>query len=72
MEQGVWQERTVILKSFRNLVSMKRWTMISTTCFLITHSTAIEGSTLTELDTQLFFDEGSNSERETACASSDE
>lgn len=25
---------------------------------LITHSTAIEGSTLTELDTQLLFDEG--------------
>ena len=25
---------------------------------LITHSTAIEGSTLTEIDTQLLFDEG--------------
>ena len=37
---------------------MKRWTMIVLPVSLITHSTAIEGSTLTELDTQLLFDEG--------------
>lgn len=38
---------------------MKRWTMKSTTCILyIAHSTAIEGSTLTEVEAQLLFDEG--------------
>ena len=72
MEQGVWQEIELLYQKFQKLgiseaVDYDKYYLYS----LITHSTAIEGSTLTELDTQLLFD-GSNSERETACASSDE
>lgn len=59
MEQGVWQEIELLYQKFRNIginetVDYDKYYLYS----LITHSTAIEGSTLTELDTQLLFDEG--------------
>ncbi|MBR8719468.1 hypothetical protein IX307_000813 [Bacteroides pyogenes] len=59
MEQGVWQEIEQLYEKFRQLgineaVDYHKYYLYS----LITHSTAIEGSTLTELDTQLLFDEG--------------
>ncbi len=59
MEQGVWQEIEQLHRTFRELgigeaVDYDKYYLYS----LITHSTAIEGSTLTELDTQLLFDEG--------------
>lgn len=59
MEQGVWQEIELLYKKFHGLgcsdaVDYDKYYLYS----LITHSTAIEGSTLTELDTQLLFDEG--------------
>lgn len=73
MEQGVWQEIEQLYQKFQKLgiseaVDYDKYYLYS----LITHSTAIEGSTLTELDTQLLFDEGGDSERKTACTSSDE
>ena len=59
MEQGVWQEIELLYQKFQKLgiseaVDYDKYYLYS----LITHSTAIEGSTLTELDTQLLFDEG--------------
>ena len=59
MEQGVWQEIGLLYQKFQKLgiseaVDYDKYYLYS----LITHSTAIEGSTLTELDTQLLFDEG--------------
>ena len=59
MEQGVWQEIGQLYQKFQKLgineaVDYDKYYLYS----LITHSTAIEGSTLTELDTQLLFDEG--------------
>lgn len=59
MEQGVWQEIEQLYQKFQQLgineaVDYNKYYLYS----LITHSTAIEGSTLTELDTQLLFDEG--------------
>lgn len=59
MEQGVWQEIGQLYQKFQKLgineaVDYNKYYLYS----LITHSTAIEGSTLTELDTQLLFDEG--------------
>lgn len=59
MEQGVWQEIEQLYQQFQELgineaIDYEKYYMYS----LITHSTAIEGSTLTELDTQLLFDEG--------------
>ena len=59
MEQGVWQEIEQLYQKFQKLgisesVDYDKYYLYS----LITHSTAIEGSTLTELDTQLLFDEG--------------
>ena len=59
MEQGVWQEIEQLYQKFQQLgisevVDYEKYYLYS----LITHSTAIEGSTLTELDTQLLFDEG--------------
>ena len=59
MEQGVWQEIELLYQKFHKLgiseaVDYDKYYLYS----LITHSTAIEGSTLTELDTQLLFDEG--------------
>ena len=60
MEQGVWQEIEQLYQKFQKLgisesVDYDKYYLYS----LITHSTAIEGSTLTELDTQAFlFDEG--------------
>ncbi|EXZ03546.1 fic family domain protein [Bacteroides fragilis str. DS-208] len=59
MEQGVWQEIEQLCQKFQKLgineaVDYDKYYLYS----LITHSTAIEGSTLTELDTQLLFDEG--------------
>lgn len=59
MEQGVWQEIEHLYQKFQKLgineaVDYDKYYLYS----LITHSTAIEGSTLTELDTQLLFDEG--------------
>lgn len=59
MEQGVWQEIEQLYQKFQTLgineaVDYDKYYLYS----LITHSTAIEGSTLTELDTQLLFDEG--------------
>lgn len=59
MEQDVWQEIEQLYQTFQELginesVDYDKYYLYS----LITHSTAIEGSTLTELDTQLLFDEG--------------
>ena len=59
MEQGAWQETEQLYQKFKKLgiseaVDYDKYYLYS----LITHSTAIEGSTLTELDTQLLFDEG--------------
>lgn len=59
MEQGVWQEIELLYQKFQKLgiseaVDYDKYYLYS----LITHSTAIEGSTLTEIDTQLLFDEG--------------
>lgn len=59
MGQGVWQEIELLYHKFQELgisesVDYDKYYLYS----LITHSTAIEGSTLTELDTQLLFDEG--------------
>ena len=59
MEQSVWHEIEQLYQKFQKLrineaVDYDKYYLYS----LITHSTAIEGSTLTELDTQLFFDEG--------------
>ena len=59
MEQSVWQEIEQLYQKFQKLginkaVDYDKYYLYS----LITHSTAIEGSTLTELDTQLLFDEG--------------
>ena len=59
MEQCVWQEITQLFQQFQKLgisdvVDYDKYYLYS----LITHSTAIEGSTLNELDTQLLFDKG--------------
>ncbi len=59
MEGGIWQEIEQLYRMFRQLgigeaVDYEKFYLYS----LITHSTTIEGSTLTELDTQLLFDEG--------------
>ena len=59
MEKGIWQEIEGLYQEFQKLgisqsVDYEKYYLYS----LITHSTAIEGSTLTEMDTQLLFDEG--------------
>lgn len=59
MEKSVWQEIEQLYLKFQQLgineaVDYDKYYLYS----LITNSTAIEGSTLTELDTQLLFDEG--------------
>ena len=59
MEKGIWLEIEELYKEFQQLgisqsVDYEKYYLYS----LITHSTAIEGSTLTEMDTQLLFDEG--------------
>ena len=62
MEKGIWLEIEELYKEFQQLgisqsVDYEKYYLYS----LITHSTAIEGSTLTEMDAQLLFDEGANS-----------
>lgn len=59
MEKEVWQEIERLYQEFQELgisqsVDYEKYYLYS----LITHSTAIEGSTLTEMETQLLFDEG--------------
>ena len=59
MEKSIWQEIEKLYQEFQKLgigqlVDYEKYYLYS----LITHSTAIEGSTLTEMDTQLLFDEG--------------
>ena len=59
MEQGVWQEIERLYQKFQQLgiseaVDYEKYYLYS----LITHSTAIEGSTLTEAEAQMLFDEG--------------
>ena len=59
MEKGIWLEIEELYKEFQQLgisqsVDYENYYLYS----LITHSTAIEGSTLTEMDAQLLFDEG--------------
>ena len=59
MEEAIWQEIERLYQKFQKLgiseaVDYEKYYLYS----LITHSTAIEGSTLTELDTQFLFDEG--------------
>ena len=59
MEKGIWQEIEKLYQEFYKLgisqsVDYEKYYLYS----LITHSTAIEGSTLTEIETQLLFDEG--------------
>ena len=59
MEQGVWQEIEQLYQKFQQLgiseaVDYEKYYLYS----LITHSTAIEGSTLTEVEAQMLFDEG--------------
>lgn len=60
MEQGVWQEIEQLYQKFQQLgiseaVNYEKYYLYS----LIAHSTAIEGSTLTEMEAQKLFDEGS-------------
>ena len=59
MEQGVWQEIEQLYQKFQQLgiseaMDFEKYYLYS----LITHSTAIEGSTLTEAEAQMLFDEG--------------
>ena len=59
MEQGVWQEIERLYQKFQQLgiseaVDYEKYYLYS----LIAHSTAIEGSTLTEAEAQMLFDEG--------------
>lgn len=59
MEQHIWKELEELSQEFVKLgisqsVDYEKYYLYS----LITHSTAIEGSTLTEIETQLLFDEG--------------
>ena len=59
MEQAVWQEIERLYQKFQQLgiseaVDYEKYYLYS----LITHSTAIEGSTLTEAEAQMLFDEG--------------
>lgn len=59
MEKSIWKEIEDLNRKFIELgisqsVDYEKYYLYS----LITHSTAIEGSTLTEQDTQLLFDEG--------------
>lgn len=59
MEQVVWQEIEQLYQKFQQLgiseaVDYEKYYLYS----LITHSTAIEGSTLTEAEAQMLFDEG--------------
>ncbi|MCD8291850.1 MAG: Fic family protein [Prevotella sp.] len=59
MEKDIWQEIERLYQEFEGLgisetVDYEKYYLYS----LITHSTAIEGSTLTEIETQLLFDEG--------------
>ncbi|MCD8183080.1 MAG: Fic family protein [Bacteroides sp.] len=59
MEVSIWQEIEKLYQEFQQLgishsVGYEKYYLYS----LITHSTAIEGSTLTEMDVQLLFDEG--------------
>lgn len=59
MEQGIWQEIETLHQKFAQLgiseaVDYEKYYLYS----LIAHSTAIEGSTLTEAEAQLLFDEG--------------
>lgn len=59
MKQGVWQEIELLYQKFQKLgiseaVDYEKYYLYS----LIAHSTAIEGSTLTEVEAQLLFDEG--------------
>lgn len=59
MEKGIWQEIEELYQKFQQLgisqsVDYEKYYLYS----LIAHSTAIEGSTLTEMDAQLLFDEG--------------
>ena len=59
MEQSIWQEIGQLYQKFQELgiseaVDYEKHYLYS----LITHSTAIEGSTLTEAEAQMLFDEG--------------
>lgn len=59
MERDIWQEIEALYQKFVKLgineaVDYEKYYLYS----LIAHSTAIEGSTLTEIETQLLFDEG--------------
>ena len=59
METDIWQEIEQLYRKFQKLgiseaVDYEKYYLYQ----LITHSTAIEGSTLTEIDNQLLFDEG--------------
>ncbi|RHJ77111.1 Fic family protein [Parabacteroides sp. AM08-6] len=59
MEKDIWQEIEGLYREFQELgisqsVDYEKYYLYS----LIAHSTAIEGSTLTEMETQLLFDEG--------------
>lgn len=59
MGQGIWQEIEILYQKFVKLgiseaVDYEKYYLYS----LIAHSTAIEGSTLTEAEAQLLFDEG--------------
>lgn len=59
MVNSIWQEIEGLIREFNNLgisesVDYEKYYLYS----LITHSTAIEGSTLTEVETQILFDEG--------------
>lgn len=59
MEKDIWQEIEELYAEFQKLgisqsVDYKKYYLYS----LIIYSTALEGSMLTEMDTQLLFDEG--------------
>lgn len=68
MEQGVWQEIEQLYSKFQKLgigeaVDYDKYYLYS----LITHSTAIEGSTLTELETQLELAKAESDKLQNAC-----
>ena len=56
---SIWEEIEKLIQTYENLgigqqVDYDKFYLYS----LITHSTAIEGSTITEVENQLLFDEG--------------
>ncbi len=67
MKKSIWQELEELYREFQKLgisqsIDYEKYYLYS----LIAHSTAIEGSTLTEMEAQLLFDEGLTANGRTA------